>query len=327
MSSRLTRYFHCACLAIFALAAVTPAFAVEWPSKPVRLVVPFPPGGSSDVIGRVIASGLAERLGQNVVVDNRAGASGTIGSEAAARSAPDGYTLLLSNIGSQGIGPSIFPATGYDTMKDFTHIGMIGTFPNVVIVNPAFEAKTLQELIALARRSPGKLDFATSGNGSSNHLLGEMLKLAAGIDLVHVPYKGSGPALTDVIADHVPIMFDSLPSAAPYIKSGRVRALAVASKERVDGFSDVPTFAESGLPQFVIDNWFGISAPAGLSRDITDKVSQALKETVANPDVVKRLKDVGLDVRWMPPAEFTNFMRRDLTLWKDVVTRAKVTVQ
>ena len=300
------------------------ATAQDFPIKPVKLVVPFPAGGSTDVAGRIIAAKLGERLGQQIVVENKPGASGAVGSDAVARTPADGYTLVVSNVGSQGIGPSLFQNITYDVMRDFTHVGMIGTFTNMLVVHPQFEARTLAELVALAKKSPGKVQFATSGNASSNHLLGEMLKLAAGIDLLHVPYRGSGPALNAVIANQIPTMFDAVPSAAAHVAAGSLRALAVASPERLPQFPDVPTFRELGYGDLVIRNWVGISGPAGIPAPVVARLSPALAEALSQPDTRKRLNDVGLDATVMTPEAFADFLRKDLVMWKTVVEQAKV---
>lgn len=314
-------------LAAFLAVATATGAAAQWPSKPVRLVVPFPAGGSTDVVGRIVAAKLSDRLGQQVVVDNRGGASGTIGSEVVARSPADGYTLVLSNIGSQGIGPALFTSVKYDTAKDFAHVAMIGTFTNVLIVHPSLPARTLGEFVEAARREPARIHFATSGNGSSNHLLGEMLKLAAGIDMVHIPYRGAGPALNDLVANQIPAMFDSLPSAAGHVKAGSARALAVASATRLEAMPDVPTFAEAGYSGLVIDNWFGLSGPAGMPAEAVEKLSREMKVVLEDAETRRRLLDLGLDTRWMAPAPFAAFIAADLGKWKDVVTRAKVSAQ
>ena len=296
-----------------------------YPSRPIRLVVPFPPGGSTDVVGRLVAQELQERLGQAVVVDNRAGNAGIVGSNVVKIAPPDGYMLVMSNIGSQGIGPFVYRQVPYDTMRDFVHIGMMGTFYNVLVVNPAFPARNVAEFVAEAKRRPGAINFATSGNGSSNHLLGELLKLEAGIDIVHVPYRGAGPALTATIGNEVPAMFDSIPSSTAQIRSGMLRALAVSAPQRVPQLPDVPTFAESGLPRLVASNWFGLSAPAGTPPAAADRLSRALNEAVTTPALVSKLAEIGLSTQQMDPAEFTRFVADQLGFWGDIVRRAGVT--
>lgn len=311
-------------IGLVALGLAAQAQAQGWPNKPVRLVVPFPAGGSTDVVGRVIAQELSMRLGQNVVVDNRGGASGTIGSEAVARMAPDGYTLLLSNVGSQGVGPSLFATVKYDAVKDFTHIAMIGTFPNVMIAHPSVPVKNVAEFVAMAKRSPGKLNYATSGNGSTNHFMGELLKYYAGIEMVHVPYKGSGPALTDLVGKQMEYMFDSMPSAAQHIKSGTVIALAVSGAERSAAYPQVPTFKESGFGNIVISNWFGVSAPANTPTEVVQRVNAEMKVILAKPDIVARLEGLGLSAQVMTPDQFTRFVAADVEGWRNAVRNTGV---
>ena len=296
-----------------------------FPSRPVRLVVPFPPGGSTDVVGRIVAQGLQEALGQPIVVENRAGQAGILGSNFVRTTPADGYTLLMTNIGSQGIGPFVYRAVPYDTMRDFTHVGLMGTFYNVLVVNPRFSAQTLAVFIAEAKRRPGAINFATSSNGSSNHLLGELLKLEAGIDIVHVPYRGAGPALTATIGGEVPAMFDSVPSATSHVQAGTLRALAVSAPRRVAALPDVPTFTELGLPRLVADNWFGLSAPAGTPAAIVSRLSQALNAALATPAVASKLREIGFDIVPMDPPAFTAFVANQLGFWEDIVKRAGVT--
>ena len=304
---------------LFSLTLTDAALAQAWPAKPVRLVVPFPAGGSTDVVGRVVAQELSTRLGQNVFVDNRAGASGTIGSEAVARSAPDGYTLVLSNVGSQGVGPSLFATVKYDAVADFTHMALIGTFPNVMLAHPGVSAKTLQEFVAQAKANPGKYNYATSGNGSTNHFMGELLKFYAGVNMVHVPYKGSGPALTDLVGRQIEYMFDSMPSAAQYIRNGSVRALAVSGAERSPAFPNVPTFREAGLDKIVISNWFGLSGPARVPAEIVNRVNAEMKTVLAQPAIVTRLDGLGLSAQSMAPDQFARFVAADVEGWKNAV--------
>lgn len=296
-----------------------------WPSRPIRLVVPFPPGGSTDVVGRIIAERLQAILGQSVVVDNRGGASGAVGSQAVARMPADGYSFVVSGVGSHGIVPAVNPNPGYDAVKDFTHVGMIGIFHSVLVVHPSFSARTIGEFVAEAQRRPGAIDYATSGNGSSNHLLGELFKLESGIDIVHVPYRGAGPALQAVLANEVPAMCDSLPSAAGHIRAGSLRPIAVSSRQRLATFPDVPTFVEAGYPNVVVENWFGIAGPAGLPLAITERVSAALAAILTDEATAARLRQIGLDPQPMPPAELGRFVAANVAFWADTVRRAKVT--
>lgn len=313
-----------ALLAAAGAALARPAAAQDFPNRPLRLVVPYPPGGSTDVIGRIAAQRLGEVLGQSVVVDNRGGASGAVGSQAVARMPADGYALIVSGVGSHGVVPAINPAPGYDAVTDFTHVGMLGLFHSVLVVNPAFPATTLQGFLEEARRRPGAINYATSGSGSSNHLMGELIRLEAKVDIVHVPYRGAGPALQAVLANEVPAMCDSLPSAAGHIRAGTLRALAVSSRQRLPALPDVPTFTELGLPKIVVENWFGISAPAGLPAPVLARLSAALDTMLRQPDLVARFAEIGFDAQPMAPEPFAKFVAADVAFWTDAVRRSGV---
>jgi tripartite-type tricarboxylate transporter receptor subunit TctC len=301
----------------FLTASVTalalPAHAqAPWPSKPIKLVVPYAPGGSTDVVGRVIAEYLGQRLGQNIVVENRPGKGASIGTSQVAKAAPDGYTLLTSNISSFAIAPPLYGDLDYDPVNDFTHITLASFNPSVLVVNPSFPAKTLAEYVAYAKANPDKLAFATSGPGSSNHILGTMLGLVSNTKLVHIPYRGAGPAMQDVMAGNVPSMFDSLPSAAPHIKAGKVRALAVSGAERNPSFPDVPTMKEQGYPALVSYSWFGLSGPAKLPAPIVERLAAEMQVVLKNPDVIKRWQEIGAESSTMTPAEYTAFVKTEL---------------
>jgi tripartite-type tricarboxylate transporter receptor subunit TctC len=289
-----------------------PAFAqAPWPNKPIKLVVPYAPGGSTDVVGRVIAEYLGQRLGQNIVVENRPGKGASIGTSQVAKAAPDGYTLLVSNISSFAIAPPLYGDLDYDPVKDFTHITLASFNPSVLVVNPSFPAKTLAEYVDYAKANPDKLAFATSGPGSSNHILGTMLALKTGTKLVHIPYRGAGPAMQDTIAGNVPSMFDSLPSAAPHIKAGKVRALAVSGEKRNPSFPDVPTMKEQGF-DLVSYSWFGLSGPAKLPAPIVERLASEMQVVLKNPDVVKRWQEIGAESSTMTPQEYTAFVQKEL---------------
>ncbi|HSI02312.1 MAG TPA: tripartite tricarboxylate transporter substrate binding protein [Reyranella sp.] len=296
---------------LFPVAVPARAQAV-WPAKPIKLVVPYAPGGSTDVVGRVIAEYLGQRLGQNLVVENRPGKGATVGSSQVAKVAPDGYTLLVSNVAAFAIAPSLYGDLDYDPVRDFTHITLASFNPSVLVVNPEFPAKTLADYVAYARANPDKLAFATSGPGSSNHILGTMLGLKADIKLVHVPYRGAGPAMQDTLAGTVPSMLDSLPSAAPHIKAGKVRALAVSGAERNPSFPDVPTMKEQGFPDLVSYSWFGLSGPARLPAPIVERLAREMQVVLKNPDVVKRWQEIGAESSTMTPEEYTAFVKTEL---------------
>ena len=305
----LSRRSFVATSAALALPAQAQA---PWPFKPIKLVVPYAPGGSTDVVGRVIAEYLGQRLGQNIVVENRPGKGATIGTSQVAKAAPDGYTLLVSNISAFAIAPPLYSDLDYDPVADFAHISLASFNPSVLVVNPAFEARTLADYIAYARANPDKLAFATSGPGSSNHILGVMLAMVSDTRLVHVPYRGAGPAMQDVIAGNVPSMLDSLPSAAPHIKAGKVRALAVSGAERNPAFPEVPTMKEQGYPGLVSYSWFGLSAPAKTPALIVERLAAEMQVVLKHPDVVRRWQEIGAESSTMTPAQYGAFVKAEL---------------
>ena len=261
----------------------------SYPARPITLIVPFPPGGSTDIIGRIAADGMARELGQPFVVDNRGGAGGAIGAKAIADAAPDGYTLGIATISTHVVNPVVQRDLRYDPLADFTFVSEIASVPNVVSVHPSVPARTLAELIALARQQPGKLNFGTPGVGSLGHLIGETFKYSARIDMTHVPYRGAGPALNDALAGQVQVLFDNLPSSLPHIHAGKLRALAVAAEKRVASLPQVPTFAEAGHPLVNDPSWFGLVGPARLAPGIVERLHAALVATLKQPEVVKRL--------------------------------------
>ena len=269
------------------------AAAQGWPAKPVTLIIPFPPGGSTDIIGRIAADELAKELGQGFAVDNRGGAGGAIGAKAIADAAPDGYTLGLATVSTHVVNPVVRgEALGYDALKDFALISQIAAVPNVVSVHPSVPAQNLKDFVLLLKQQPGRLNFGTPGIGSLGHLIGETFKHAAGVDMVHVPYKGAGPALNDALAGQVQVLFDNLPSSLPHIRSGKLRALAVAAERRVAALPEVPTFAEAGLPQVNDPSWFGLIGPARLPPEVVRRVGDALARAVRQPDIARRLDAV-----------------------------------
>jgi len=308
-------------LALIALAAClcVPAAAQDYPNRPVTLVVPFPPGGSTNIVMRIIADKLSELLGQQVVVDNRAGAGGTVGTRSVAKSTPDGYTISLGYTGTLGVGPSLYPNVGYDPRKDFEPVGLIATSALVVLVNPAVEAKTISELIGLAKREPGKLTYASAGTGSGIHLGSALLAHMAGITLTHIPYKGSSPALTDLLGGHVAIYLSSLPPAVALVRDGKVRALAVTGPQRSPVFPDLPTVAEAALPGYEAVLHYGIVAPAGTPKPIIEKLSVALKAALREPDVREKIEADGAELASMTPAEYAADIDREETKWSAIV--------
>ncbi len=324
MSSALIRSVV---VGILVLAAASFASAQDYPARPVRIIVPYPPGGPTDVIVRVIANRLTESLGQPVVVENRAGASGMIGAELVAKAPPDGYTLLV-NPSIHVILPSLIPKMAYDAIKDFTHITLLVSVPLFLVVNNSLPVKNVQDLIAYAKANPGKLNFASASSGSSSQLAGEQFKLFAGVQMQHIPYKGSTPALTDVMGGQVQMMFDSTPSAMPFVKSGKLRALAVTTAKRTQAAPDIPSMAESGLPGFDHSNWYGVWAPPGLPRDVVNKLSTAIAATMQKKDVRDRLVDLGADpVDGVSPAQFEAYAQSELARFAKIVKQAGVKME
>ena len=301
------------------LAIALPARADTWPSKPLKLIVPDAPGGTTDVVARMVAEYLGKRLGQNIIVDNRPGKGAMIGTALVAKSPPDGYTLLMSVISGLTISPALYGGSDFDPMADFVHVSISSRNPSVLVVNNDFKAKTFKEYVEIAKADPGKLAYATSGAGSSNHLLGAQLEQVIGAALVHIPYRGAGPAMVDTIAGNVPSMFDSLPSAAPHSKAGKVRALAVSGDERNPAFPAVPTMKELGYPDMVSYSWFGISVPARTPQPIVDRLASELQAVLKEPAVVKRWEEIGAEGSTMTPAEVTRFIQAEIDKWTPVV--------
>jgi tripartite-type tricarboxylate transporter receptor subunit TctC len=295
------------------------ADAQSYPERPITLVVAFAPGGSTSIVARAVSDKMSEALGQKVIVDNRAGAGGTIGTKAVAGSAPDGYTIALGYTGTLAIGPTLYTNAGYDPRKDFAPIGMIGNAPNSLVVHPSFPAKTVAELITYAKANPGKVSFGSAGVGTASHVSGEYFATAAGIKLVHVPYKGTGPALTDLIGGHIPMAFAPIPATHSQISSGTLRALAVTSATRTGLLPDVPTIAEAGLAGFDASLYYGLVAPAGTPRPIIDKLNAALRAALASDDVKKRLVTDGTEVTPSSPEEYAAFIDKDEKKWSQIV--------
>ncbi len=290
-----------------------------FPTKQVKILVPQAPGGASDALSRIIAMKLSERWGQPVVVENRAGAGGNIGTAEVAKAPADGHTLLLGYIGTHVINPHLYKDLPWHPTRDFTPVATLAAVPFVVVVNSNVPAKNTQELIALARREEGKLTFASAGNGSVNHLLGELFKNAAGVKMTHVPYKGAAPALSDTIAGQVQVSFTSLPSAVGHIKGGRLRGIALTSAQRSESMPDIPTLAESGLPGFDVNPWFGLLVPAGTPDAVVSQLNRDINEALQSPDVRKRFSDQGAVPLAMTPAQFAAQLKGDLEKWEKVV--------
>jgi tripartite-type tricarboxylate transporter receptor subunit TctC len=307
--------------ALLLFLASTLAGAQDWPSRPVRLILPFPPGGGTDILGRLIAERLSASLGQPVVTENRGGAGGNVGAEAAARSAPDGYTIVLV-APSLAISPTLHSKINYDPVKDFAPVSLVATVPNVMITQPSLPAPNLQEFITYARDRPGALNFGSGGAGTSNHLAGELFNIVAGTKLVHVPYKGVNLAMQDVLAGNVHLVFIGIPAAAPHIKAGKLRALALVAPQRSGALPDVPTVAEAGLRDFEVTTWYGILAPAGTPRSIVGRLNAELVKIMHSAELKEKLAATGTEPLTSTPEEFAAYIKREIAKWGDVIRKS-----
>ena len=306
---------------LLTLAAFTPpATADDYPSRTIRLIIPFPPGGSNDVVGRIVANQLGQKLGQQVFVDNRAGAGGVVGTDVAAKSAPDGYTLLVISV-AHAVDPWIYKEP-YDPIKDFVPVGILGTGTNVLTVNPKVPVNSVQDLLALARQKPGFLNYASAGIGSFQNLSGELFKLMAGVDIVHVPYKGGGPGMLAVIAGEDQVMFSSIVQTIPNIQSGLLHALATGGAKRSPILPDLPTIGEAGVPGYVASDWWGILAPAGTPAPIVAKLHDAIEEVLQSADTKKYMDQQGATPLLMSTADFGNYIQSEIAKWGPVVQKA-----
>jgi tripartite-type tricarboxylate transporter receptor subunit TctC len=306
------------CLGWGIVLAATVIYAQPYPNKAIRFVVPFPPGGGTDIVARTVTTKLSEALGVPVVVDNRGGAGGTIGTELVARAAPDGYTLVLVS-GSHVINPSIYQKLPYDSLRDFSPITLLVSAPGVLVVNPLVPAKNVQELIQLAKSKPGQLNYASAGSGTPPHLAAELFKAMAGVDIIHVPYKGNAQALTDVLGGYVSLTFPTMPSALPHVKNGKLRALGVTSAQRSRSAPEIPTIAESGVPGYEASSWYGVLAPASTPPAIVNKLHDAILNLLQLQDVKERLFGQGLEPSGETPEQFTKRIEREIQKWSKVV--------
>lgn len=307
--------------------AFAAAMAQGYPNKPVRWVVPFPPGGSADIMGRMIGQDLAKTLGQQVVIENRAGASAIVGSEYVAKSPADGYTLLQANVSQMTIHPSLYPKLPYDPLKDFAPVTVLGVVTSVVVTTPALPVTSIQDLVALARKRPGLLNFTSSGAGASTHLTGELLKQRAGIAMTHISYKGSGPALTDVMAGFVEVMFENLPSALPFINAGKLKVLAVTGKDRSPVLKTVPTLAESGFPGFDMVSWQALVAPANTPKPVIDKLNAEVARVLRTPEMKEKMIGLGTEVVANTPEQFAQYLREEMAKWSKIVKDAGIKLE
>lgn len=303
-------------LAILALPATA---AENWPTRPLRLVVPFPPGGSSDIAARVFSQKLSERLGQQVVVDNRGSAGGIVGAEIVARSTPDGYTFVLSNVSPFTVSPVIFSNVTYDPVSSFTHVAFIGSVPVVLVVHPDYSARSVADLVRMAKAAPGKIDFGTAGNGTVGHIVGEMFKVMTGANLTHVPFRASAQVFIDLRAQRIPVAFDALAQNIERMKAGLVRPLAISARKRVAIAPDIPTFVELGYPDLVGENWLGISGPAGVPRPIVERLHREVMLLAKEPEIAERLKSLSITHEPFSPAEFTHYVANEFARWRPIL--------
>lgn len=306
---------------------VNAAAVDDYPSRPLRAIVPNAPGGGSDISARIVASSLSESMGQQVVVDNRPGAGGTLGVSIAARAQPDGYTVLMGNISTHGINVAVLKSLPYDPVKDFAPVSMLGTTPNVLVVHPAVPAATFKEFIAHVKANPGKIRYGSSGVGGSPHLAMELLESLTGLDMLHVPYKGSGPVTIDLLGGQIHTTSASVTSQLPHIKSGKLRALAVTSAKRTPQLPDVPTVIESGVPGYEVTIWYGLFVPAGVPRGIVSRLNAALVKVLNDPKVEERMASAGIDAVSSTPAELAAFVKSEIAKWREVVRIAGVPPQ
>ncbi|SDC91971.1 Tripartite-type tricarboxylate transporter, receptor component TctC [Cupriavidus sp. YR651] len=305
--------------------AVAPALAADsYPDRPIRLIVPFAPGGSVDIAGRLITDAWGKQLGQPVVADNRAGASGNIGMDQVAKAKPDGYTLAINNV-ALAVNPALFAKLPFDTAKDFVSVGTMGTSQHVLVVTNSLPAKNVKELVALAKAQPGKLSFGSAGSGSTFHMAAELFKSESGADILHVPYKGGGPALVDTIAGQVQMSFPVLSAALPQVQAGKLRALAVTGPKRSPLMPDIPTMAEAGLPRYAFETWFIVSAPAGTPKDVLAKLNQTLNAALAQPELKARLLKEGFEPLTMSPAQADAMLRKEMVRWSAQIKQAGIT--
>jgi len=325
--SRVRLLGAAAAMALGATITMTPALAADatnWPTQPVKLIVPFAPGGTSDVLAREIAARLQVTLKQTVVVDNKAGAGGVLGADSVAKAAPDGYTVLLGTIATHAINPALMPKMPYKADRDFAPVILLGKISNVLLIGPGAQARTVKDIVAAAKAKPGDITFASAGQGTSQHLSGEVFRLMTGADLTHVPYKGSAPAIQDVMGGQVPMSFETVTVALPQIKAGKVKAVAVTSAKRSAQLPDVPTLAESGVPGFDVSSWQALYLPTGTPAAIVAKLNAEVQKIVAQPEVKAKMESLGLEYAPNTPAQFTEFQKAEQARWAKVIKDGNV---
>ncbi len=314
-------------LSLSSLVVATPANAQTgaYPSKPIRLVVPFPAGGATDIFARTLSQKLAEKIGSAVVIENKPGAGGTLGSDLVAKSVPDGYTILLATSSTHSIGPNLNPKMPYDAVRDFTPIGQVGNAPSIMLVPNSSPAKTIQEWIELAKKNPGRLNYASSGNGTIVQLTAELFKSQAGLFVVHIPYKGTALAMPDLISGKVDVLFDSLPTGLPHVKDGRLRALGVTSAQRTSMAPGLPAISEV-LPGYESTTWFGLFGPQGMRPELVSRVNTAAMQALNDPEVKDKLQRLGIEAMGTSPAQFTSMLAAESAKWKKIITERKITL-
>ena len=325
MQHRLLAVASSAFLLAAAFVPSAATHAAEYPTGPITLIVPFGPGGSADTVARIVGNEVSKEIGQPIIILNRSGAGGNIGYEMAARALPDGHTLVMAT-SPLAVNVSLYHKLSYDPVKDFSPISLVAMQPNLLVVNPELPVKTLAELIAYAKVNPGKLNFGSSGIGTSQHLAGELFKRRAGVDIVHVPYRGGGPAMVDLVGDRLQMMFETIPSSLPYAQSGQLRAIAITVDERSKMLPDVPTVSEAGLSGFVSRGWLGVAAPAKTPKPIIDKLNAAIRKASETPSVADRLTELGLQVKRTSPSEFATFIDQEINNYRNIITSAKITL-
>ncbi|MDB5848954.1 MAG: transporter substrate-binding protein [Rhodoferax sp.] len=322
------RHFNLALLAAaLPLAATAQTGAAAYPNKPIRMVVPFTPGGSTDIMGRTIGQQLTQAWGQSVVIDNVPGAGGSIGADKVAKAPADGYTLLMGHIGTLAVTPSLYPKLPYDPVKSFAAVAWVARVPNVLVVHPSLPVRTVQELVAYAKANPGKINYGSGGNGSAAHIATEYLKLQTGTQMQHVPYKGTAPAVTDLVGGQIQLMFTGVPAVMAQVKAGQLRALAVSSPHRVKAVPDLPTVAESGYPGFEADQWYGVVAPANTPPDIIAKLNQQINKALSSPEIAERLASEGAEATPNPPQVFAELISTEIKRWRTVIEKGGVKVE
>ena len=312
--------------AVLTLSLCGNAAAQQYPTKSVRMIVGFAPGGGTDIVGRIICAKLTEMHGQSFIVDNRAGSTGTIGADLMAKAPPDGYTIMMGHVNSHGIAPNLFKKLPYDAQRDFAMVAYVGYVPNVLVVHPSIPAKNVAELVTIAKAKPSALNYASSGVGSTQHLAGELFQLISGTKIVHVPYKGSGPAVVDLIAGHVSMNFDTMPPVLPHIRSGKLKALALTTPQRSPQLSQLPTMIEAGMKGFEMTNWYGVMAPAKTSRDIVTKLNGEINKIMAMPDAKAKLEEAGTQLNPMSTEQFTTFLGNEITKYAKLIKASGVTL-